>query len=175
MYSRLFYNAASKFLPTPKEPSHIPLPLEASLISSPRGVTGTHIQRLFSSLSRWLWCLYTCLNSLTILDSGSPWHWPWQPAQGQAAGPPSGWSNRLAHCTLPSELYLHLPGAGLPSPLEAGPLQPGPEGGRLGRGGLGGRDTSEITICARTSWLYIFPCRKAGLAVLFRCHKDREK
>lgn len=87
MYSRLFYNAASKFLPTPKEPSHIPLPLEASLISSPRGVTGTHIQRLFSSLSRWLWWLVH-LSKLT--DNPGQWQ-PLALALAASTGP-GGWS-----------------------------------------------------------------------------------
>ena len=43
---------------------------------------------------------------------------------------PGGWST--IGSTLPSVLCLHLPNAGLPSPLEAGLVQPGMERGRLG-------------------------------------------
>lgn len=63
-----------------------------------------------------------------------------------------GWSPLGS--TLPSGLCLHLPSAGSPSPLEAGLVQPGMEGGHLGgHGELGHRDTTEIIICALMSWL----------------------
>lgn len=65
---------------------------------------------------------------------------------------PGGWST--IGSTLPSVLCLHLPSAGLPSPLEAGLVQPGMERGRLGgHGELGHRDTTEIIICALMSCL----------------------
>lgn len=65
---------------------------------------------------------------------------------------PGGWST--IGSTLPSVLCLHLPSAGLPSPLEAGLVQPGMQRRRLGgHGELGHRDTTEITICALMSWL----------------------
>lgn len=143
MDSRLLYDSACRYLPSLTEQFRSLSP-GASLIF-PWVVTGTRIERLLSP-SSWWDGLYTCLSSPTIpLDRGSHGVGPcsWHGAGWLAVG-----------STLPSGLCLHSPSAGSPSPLEAGLVQLGMEGGRLGgHGELGHRDTTEIIIGALMSWL----------------------